>query len=338
MTSLAPDQKAFVTSAGFPAEDWQALPADASPRRYYRYGATGQTDALLMVTKANAPDTLAYLDIARHLTKLGLSAPQILAERADLGLVLIEDFGDATYTRLLELGFDQAALYDQAIDVLAALHTHPDTAKIDLPAYNMDPLIDEVLLFADWFVPVAFPNVDVSAFRNTFTTLWRDALTEVATRRETLVLRDFHVDNLMILDQRNGVARCGLLDFQDGLIGAAAYDVGSLTQDARRDVSPALEAAMLGRYLSQRPDIDTIQFMADFHVLAAQRHTKIGGIFVRLCQRDGKARYLDHLPRVLRLLDAALIRAKLTDLHEFLNTELPNWQHAFPLKVPDHDV
>lgn len=338
MTALGPDQITFVTSAGFLAEGWQALPADASPRRYFRSDPTGSKRALLMATEPNAPDTATYLDIARHLAKLGLSAPQILAEQADLGLVLIEDFGDATYTRLLEQGADETALYNQAIDVLATLHNHSDRAKISLPAYDLPPLMDEVLLFADWFVPAAFPAVNATAFRTAFTALWRDALKGVATQRETLVLRDFHVDNLMILNHRTGPARCGLLDFQDGLIGAAAYDVGSLTQDARRDIDPALEAALLDRYLSLRPEIDAAQFMADFHLLAAQRHTKIAGIFLRLSQRDGKPQYLGHLPRVLRLLDVALTRAQLTELRALLNTKLPDWQHAFPLKVPAYDL
>ncbi|MDR6265639.1 phosphotransferase [Roseobacter sp. N2S] len=333
MTALGPEQASFVTSAGFAAEGWKALPADASPRRYFRKSVGGQANALLMVTEPDAPDTLAYLDIARHLSALGFSAPHILADRADLGFVLVEDFGDATFTHLLDQGADETALYEQAIDVLAALHSHSCALQIGLPAYDMAPLLDEITLFADWFVPAYFPNVDAADFRQQFTALWRDALHSVAQRREALVLRDFHVDNLMILKQHSGIARCGLLDFQDGLIGAAAYDVASLTQDARRDVSGELETRLLDRYMAQRGPMDRAQFMADFHLLAAQRHTKIAGIFVRLCQRDGKPRYLDHLPRVLRLLDAALTQANLSPISDFMAAALPDWPNAALAKV-----
>lgn len=333
MTTLGPEQAVFVTSAGFAAEGWKALPADASPRRYFRQSVGGQAKALLMVTEPDAPDTLAYLDIARHLSALGFSAPHILADRADLGFVLVEDFGDATFTRLLDQEADETALYEQAIDVLAALHSHPCAVQIALPAYDMTPLLEEISLFPDWFVPAFFPDVDAAAFRKQFIALWRDALQTVAQRREALVLRDFHVDNLMILKQHTGISRCGLLDFQDGLIGAAAYDVVSLTQDARRDVSSTLETRLLERYLAQRGDLDVAQFMTDFHLLAAQRHTKIAGIFVRLCHRDGKPRYLDHLPRVLRLLDAALTHANLTHLRDFMAATLPAWPIAPLAKV-----
>ena len=123
---------------------------------------------------------------------------------------------------------------------------------------------------------------------------------------ETLVLRDFHVDNLMLLEGRSGVAACGLLDFQDALVGACAYDLMSLLEDARRDVPESLRVALIGQYLLQRTDIDALQFLGDYRLLAAQRHAKVLGIFVRLAGRDGKHGYLAHLPRTLGLFVRAL--------------------------------
>lgn len=335
MTALARDQREFVTSAGFPAEGWRELPADASPRRYHRLTAPARVPCLLMVTAPDAPDTIAYLRIAHHLAGLGLSSPRILSERPDLGLVLIEDFGDTTYTNLLAQGADETALYELSIDALVTLHNHPESTAIDLPPYGMDALMTEAMLFADWFAPAFRPGADLAGFHAEFGMLWRRALADVATRRDTLVLRDYHVDNMLLLEGRSGAARCGLLDFQDGLIGAAAYDVASLTQDARRDVDPALEALLLDRYLSHRPGIDRAQFMSDFHLLAAQRHTKVAGIFVRLCRRDGKAHYLAHMPRVLRLMSAALERAGLTDLCSLLAAHLPGWQQGGAAILPE---
>ncbi|MNG01611.1 Phosphotransferase enzyme family protein [compost metagenome] len=140
------------------------------------------------------------------------------------------------------------------------------------------------------------------------------------------MLRDFHVDNLMLLDDRDGVAACGLLDFQDALHGAAAYDLMSLLEDARRDVPPALQDALLQRYLAHRPELDADAFMADYVALAAQRHAKVLGIFVRLARRDGKLGYLDHLPRVERLFREALERPALHPLRDFLDRHLASWR------------
>lgn len=325
MQVLTPGQARFVTEAGFADQGWEALPSDASPRRYLRLTQTQQGSVLLMVTEPDAPDVPPYIAIARHLLGLGLSAPRILSARPDLGLVLIEDFGDSTYTNLLAGGADEAGLYALAIDALIALHNHEDGAAIDLPPYDAARLLSEVSLLPDWFAPAHRPDHDATALGRDHADLWQAALADVAERREVLVLRDYHVDNLLLLEARDGVARCGLLDFQDGLIGAAAYDVMSLTQDARRDVSAPMEAAMVDRYLAGRPGLDANAFLRDYHLLAAQRHAKVAGIFHRLAKRDGKPHYLTHMPRVLRLLDNALARAGLGDIRALLDQHLPGW-------------
>lgn len=316
-------RRAFLDHHGVSPPLPDPLPADASARRYFRLPDTPFGPVLLMDNGGPAPDFDSYLSIAAHLRAMGLSAPRVHAADTGRGLALIEDFGDATYTRLLARGADEAALYELAIDALAALHEDPRAAEIRLPAYDMAPLLREVMLFPDWFAPQVG---DVPpGFRARFAALWREALCDVAGRRETLVLRDYHVDNLLRLDGRGGVAACGLLDFQDGLIGAAAYDVMSLTQDARRDLAPGLEAQLLHRYTAARPDLDSARFMADYHLLGAQRHTKVAGIFLRLHLRDSKPVYLGHMPRVLRLLDEALSAASLTDLRALIHDALPGW-------------
>jgi aminoglycoside/choline kinase family phosphotransferase len=189
----------------------------------------------------------------------------------------------------------------------------------------MQALMTEVRLFLDWYVPQAGLTYSMSEFRRQFVDVWQAALESVAQRRDVLVLRDYHVDNLMSLSGRSGVAACGLLDFQDALIGSRAYDLMSLCQDARRDLSPGLEAHLMQRYLNAVPDIDQAQFHADYWLLAAQRHTKVAGIFQRLAQRDGKRHYLQHQPRVIRLLRTALDRGEFTALSDLLNQHLVGW-------------
>jgi hypothetical protein len=148
-------------------------------------------------------------------------------------------------------------------------------------------------------------------------------LAEVARKRETLVLRDYHVDNLMLLAGRSGIAACGLLDFQDALLGAAAYDLVSLLEDARRDIAPDLARAMLARYLAARPGIACDSLLTDYAVLGLQRSTKIVGIFTRLDRRDAKPGYLRHLPRLWRLIGRGLEHQALAPVAGWFDREVP---------------
>lgn len=326
MTTLTQDLADFVSQQRTSTKDWQLLPADASSRRYYRQADTPFGPALLMVTEPDAPDFHAYVEIAQHLFRIGFSAPKVLAQDAMRGLALIEDFGDTTYNNLLRAGHNETALYDLAIDTLIALHENSEGCSIDLPAYDMPTLLSEAHLFSDWFAPQLRSANDLAQYKEQADQIWRTALSDIAECRSALVLRDFHIDNLILLSDRTGVAACGLLDFQDGLLGAPAYDVMSLTQDARRDVAPELEAHLLARYFAGRPQIDQDAFRRDYALLAAQRHAKVAGIFLRLYLRDGKPTYLKHVPRVLRLLSAALEDAGLQELAKLNDTWLPSWR------------
>ncbi|MBN3785585.1 phosphotransferase [Burkholderia sp. Ac-20353] len=306
----------------------QALPADASARRYFRLEGAGM---LLMDSPPAREPLTPYLRVAKLLHHLGLSAPTVLAADEAAGLALIEDFGHNTYTRLIAAGCAEAPLYELAVDCLAELHRAPAEYGALLPAYDAEHLLEECALFIDWYVPQLLNGAPSPELRESYLSLFTGLCKDVAGRREAIVLRDFHVDNLMLLHGRDGVAACGLLDFQDALHGAAAYDLMSLLEDARRDVPQELQNALMQRYLAQRPDLDEKTFLADYAVLAAQRHAKVLGIFVRLAQRDGKLGYLDHLPRVLRLFSEALDRPTLHPLRDFLDERLPAWRHDIPI-------
>jgi hypothetical protein len=144
------------------------------------------------------------------------------------------------------------------------------------------------------------------------------------------VLRDYHVDNLMVLEERSGVAGCGLLDFQDAVVGPRSYDLVSLLEDARRDIPVQLIAAMLARYLAAFPDLDPAAFRASFAILGAQRSAKIIGIFTRLCRRDGKDQYLRHIPRVWRLLEGGLAAPELAPVKAWFDEVLPPGERRVP--------
>lgn len=320
------DQRAaFLARAGFAQAQLIALPADASTRRYFRL--SGES-LLLMDSPPHSEPIGPFVRIARHLHGLGLSAPGLLHVDEVEGLALIEDFGHDTYTRLLAAGHPELALYRLAVDALVALHRAP--AAADVAPYDARQLSDECALLIDWYIPLLIGKEAAQGLREQFLGLFADACGEVAQRREALVLRDFHVDNLMLLQGREGVAACGLLDFQDALVGAAAYDLMSLLEDARRDVPESLRAALLTHYLMQRPELDATRFLEDYRRLAAQRHAKVLGIFVRLAGRDGKHGYLAHLPRTLGLFVRALEAEAFAPLRAWLSAHVPGWRNELP--------
>lgn len=331
----------FLADAGWPGAQRRVLAADASFRRYDRVWHNGAS-AVLMDAPPPREDIRPFLRIARTLRELGLSAPEAFAADEDAGLLLLEDLGDATFTRALAAGADEAALYRLAIDALITLHrrwaerngAHPEARA--LPRYDETRLLDEALLLIDWALPALSGRPTPQAPRESYAAAWRTVL-PLATRGvpETLVLRDYHVDNLVHLEGRDGIAACGLLDFQDAVRGPASYDVVSLLEDARRDVAPALAEAMRGRYLDAFPTLDRDAFMTSYAVLGAQRAAKIVGIFTRLCRRDGKPHYLAHIPRLWRILGAGLRHPALVPVAEWFDREIPPEQRTAPAAGAD---
>lgn len=325
--------EAFLARAGWAGAARRRLAGDASFRRYERItGPRGR--AMLMDAPPPQEDVRPFLLVAQHLRALGYSAPAILAEDSALGLLLLEDFGDDTFTRLLSAGADEVLLYTLAVDLLIDLHRHPRAAAAALPPYDEARLLAEASLLTDWYLPAIGRALPAEA-REEYLALWRSAFDWFADAAPTLVLRDYHVDNLMRLDGRSGVAACGLLDFQDAVLGSPAYDLVSLLEDARRDVAPGVVAAMRARYEAAFPRLDRAQFDAAYAVLGAQRNAKIVGIFTRLMARDKKPHYLAHIPRVWRLLEGDLAHPALADLRAWFDRRIPRDHRVVPpLAVP----
>ena len=315
----------FLDSSGFGSALRDPLPGDASFRRYVRL-TNGLEPALLMDAPPEHENVRPFITVATHLNELGFSAPRIIAADRDQGLVLVEDFGDDTFTHLLAAGAAEPALYELAIDMLIDLHRMPSsrTTAVDVPAYDDQRLLTEARLQTDRFAPAVFGRPLADDAVRDYEKLWRAAFPATRKVPQTLVLRDFHVDNLMRLPQRPGIAACGLLDFQDAVIGPATYDIVSLLEDARRDLASGLKDAMMTRYLAAFPDWDRDAFSAACAVLAAQRNAKIVGIFTRLWKRDGKPVYLKHIPRVWRLLEQDLAHPALAPLRTWFDAHLPS--------------
>ena len=316
----------FLKQNGWDDGNRRLLAADASFRHYDRLTRLDES-RVLMDAPPPMENVRPFLKVARHLEKLGYSAPHVYAADEENGFVLLEDFGDATYTRLLKKGEDERALYTLATDLLIDLHKLDEETAVpeDLPPYDDDALLREAMLFPDWFMPAAFGHETDKAAADEYALLWQEVFPLVQKMPKTIVLRDYHVDNLMILDGKTGLQACGLLDFQDALAGAVTYDIMSLLEDARRDIRPELFKEMQDRYIAAMADKlpSNEEFLTSWAILAAQRHAKVLGIFVRLCVRDGKPVYLRHLPRLWRLLERALEHPALAKLRLWFDKNVP---------------
>jgi len=342
----------FLAANGWGSATRAMLQGDASSRRYERLRRNGERAVLMDQTivpdAALSRDDAAYAGVARlartmsafiavdeGLQALGLSAPAILAADAEAGFLLIEDLGDELYGALIAAGADMDEAYRAACDVLvelARVRPEPEIALDDgtryvIPPFDRAAMHAETGLLLQWTWPAIHGRPAEKAVADEFKDLWENAFSAIDETDRVWALRDYHSPNLIWLPEREGAARVGLLDFQDAVMAHPAYDLVSLLQDARLDVPEARERAVLAHYLEARAAAgiaaDEEAFMTAYAVLGAQRASKIIGIFVRLARRDGKERYLAHLPRVWAALSRNLAHPALERLQTWFCTHFP---------------
>ena len=308
----------FLSRAGWGSAVRTPLAGDASARHYERVRLNGKTAVLMDAPPAPGQDVGPFLRIGAHLRKLGLSAPAVLAQDEINGFLLLEDLGDALFSRAIaaDAGLENR-LYSSAIEVLADLARHaPPQGLIRLDAVLMGQMVQPVV---DWYLPGATGTAgDPAPLGHLVETL----AGSLVTGPEVLMLRDFHAENLIWLPDRTGVARVGLLDFQDAMAAHPAYDLVSILQDARRDVPPGLETAMIARYADLTGQ-ETAQFAAAYALLGAQRNLRILGVFARLCMHYGKVQYVGLIPRVWSYLQRDLTHPALAPLADLAAGLLP---------------
>lgn len=313
----------FARRAGWDGARESLLAGDASFRKYFRLVRSNGGTAVVMDAPPPQEDVRPFVQIGRHLVKLGFSAPEILAEDPANGFLLLEDLGDNTFARVLGQHGDERMLYERATDVLVALHASPEHGLLPgLGAYKGEALVEAAMLLPEWYLPAATGRPMPAEEAERYRAAWRACLADLPKTEDALLLRDYHKDNLLWLAERPGVRACGLLDFQDAQRGHPSYDLVSLIEDARRDVSPIVQAACHDRYVAST-GLPEREFRTGFALMAAQRHARVIGLFVRLLERDGKPDYLPHLPRVWRLFERALKHEALEPLRAWVDRLLP---------------
>ena len=340
----------FLDGAGYADARRRRMPGDASTRSYARL--VRDDGVVILMNSPLRPDGPAVYDgksysaavhlaedvkpfvaIDNGLRERGFSAPSIHHADLDAGFLITEDFGSA--------GFIEgdpprpiAERYEAATDMLAALHREalpeilPVAPQITyaIPTFDTDALLVEVGLMLEWYMPDRGAEL-TDNMRAEFVMMWRDLLSKPASAARTWALRDFHSPNLIWLDERPGTARVGIIDFQDAVLGPAAYDLVSLLQDARVDVPEQLELALLTRYIKARrasdDSFDPAGFAELYAIMSTQRNTRLLGTFARLNRRDGKPQYLPHQPRIWTYLNRSLAHPMLSRAREWYSANVP---------------
>jgi N-acetylmuramate 1-kinase len=346
----------FLLAAALGDASLRWLPGDASTRRYARLQAPSGRRLILMdappepapcgpeadaktrrkagynaLARLAACRIDAFVGAAEYLRGLGLSAPEIVAFDVAGGFAVIEDLGDDLFARLVEGGADSRPLYTAAVDVLTRLHAEPAPVELPVPggvgwpllAYDALALKTGADLFLEWWPKFSGLAPFSSEAMAAWDALWAPIQARGEAAASVFAHRDYHAENLLWLDGREGLARVGLLDFQDAVRAHPAWDLLSLLQDARREVEPELEQVMLARYLADRSAEDRAAFLSDYAGLAALNNARITGLFARLVVRDRKPRYLAFLPRMWRLLARNLDHPDMAGLKAWFDRHVP---------------
>ena len=319
-----PHADEFLRSAGWGGAAVVPLAGDASFRRYFRVHHQGR-QAVLMDAPPPHEDPRPFVTIAEWLCSVSLSAPEVLARDFDRGLLLLSDLGsDRLRERLDAEPHREGELYELATDVL--VHLHGQAPMDGLPPHGLREWLTELDLFTEWYCPALGLTVDRESYR----AAWEEVLRPVADDglSPVTVLRDYHAENIMLIGGREGITHLGLLDFQDALAGHPAYDLCSVLEDARRDVSPEIEAAMVERYVVATGTSD--DFPRAYWCLAAQRNTRILGVFTRLWKRDGKPGYRRFQPRMWGLLERDLAQPWLAPVRSWFDANVPAQARVTP--------
>lgn len=308
----------FLDQIGWGTARRRFLAGDASDRSYDRLWQGNETAVLMDAPPSKGDDPAQFLAIAQHLSGLDLSAPQCLGADLPQGFLLLEDLGDGLFADLVAADpAQELPLYAAATDVLLHVQSHP--APSNLPNLSAADWANAAAFALDWY---RMGILGEKAESGEFQSVLGDLLHCHADGPRVLILRDYHAQNLLWLPERAGLARVGLLDFQLAQMGQPGYDLVSLLQDARRDVSPGTEAAMTQRFVAAT-GVSDAAFRQSYAVLGAQRALRILGIFARLCLVAGKSGYLPLLPRVWQQLQANLRQPGLESLRVICDRLLP---------------
>ena len=274
------------------------LAGDASNRKYFLIKQENTTNVLML--DSDSKNLKKFIRISNLLKEL-VSIPRIITDLKEYDILIIENFDKNKFSEVLKKS-NRIKLYKVALDAL--LHIHKNKIDKKIAYYSKKTFVDESNLFFDWYLDMSKKRVEI--LKNEFNLVFSDFLDKVYLLPCVFIHRDYHIDNLFYLKEKEKHFKCGWIDYQDALIGPCVYDIVSLAQDARIDVDSRTENFLIKYYLDNFKSIDKDLFLFSYTVVAIQRHLKVLGIFKRLEIRDNKKNYIKHIPRVLRYLELNL--------------------------------
>ena len=310
----------FVLNCGFKEEDIISIKNDASFRKYYRIK---NKNLIVMDAPPEKGESIEqFRTVADIIHTFNLSAPQIISFDAKYGFMLLEDFGQTSFSNILNKD-NESELYKKAVEVLIEINRQSKSKEKELSklkSYSIDFLVNESLLFIDWYLEKRKGELVSNDQKKEFIQILSDFYNNIKPQSSTLVLRDYHVDNLFYLNNQKSLRQVGLIDFQDAVIGSPLYDLASLLEDVRRPIRSNLKKKLLEFYI-KTINTNLQDAEREMRFFSIQRNLKILGIFCRLSIRDKKDNYLKYLPNTVKL-----IRKNLQDPF-FIN--LVNWLKQF---------
>lgn len=316
----------------------EPLIGDASKRRYFRIkGQKDNKNLLLMDCEAELETLPKFVEIAGILKNIGINTPHIFNANNETGLAVIEDFGDSGFGAMIDdkaLNLDSEDIYRLAVDVLIKIHkdfSYDKEKHTNLPHYDAKLFSSQSGLITNTLIPALTGKVPPKEDICEYILLWHNILEELPLKKQSLLLRDYHADNLIYIKNAKGIKKCGVIDFQDAGIGSCCYDLVSLLQDARRDVPSAIEDKMLEYYLEHFPEINKENFYQEYRIIAAQRHARILAVFTRLSTKMGKTEYQKFMPRVWKQFNNAIEEPKLEPIKIWLYTWLGKENFGKPI-------
>ena len=314
----------FLKKNGIKEFKLKQIKSDASFRKYFRiYTKNKSINLLLVRSPKKKENNLGYIKTANILEEMNLSVPKIIDYDNKKNLFLIEDFGSQTFKNSLKNGVDEYKLYNLAVETLIYIYKWKINLKKKLPLYSEKKLINEALLFLEWYWPFIYKKKPSQKTIDEFIKIWKFLLKKNLKSKKILVHRDFHIDNLFFLKNRVKLRSCGLIDFQDAVLGPSSYDLVSLLEDARRDVDNKIISKMYKKFTSNLKTKEKKFFVSEYRTLAINRHLKVIGIFSRLYLRDKKKNYLKHIPRLWRLIEKNLNYDDLKQINIWIDEYFP---------------
>jgi aminoglycoside/choline kinase family phosphotransferase len=293
-----------------------AIRSDASFRKYYRL----ENNILVMDAAPEKGESVSkFSEIAGILHSFNLSAPKIINVNKKEGFILLEDFGDKIFSTFMNKE-NKIDLYKKAIDVLIDIKNKSNQNKSslsELTTYNFEELYRESILFIEWFIEQKHKMQISNKKRDEFYQILQQAFLNIKSQNDTLVLRDYHVDNLILKDHKEPLKQVGLIDFQDALLGSSFYDLASLLEDVRMPLNENEKEELLKYYINMTNE-NYEMVLREINFFSLQRNLKILGIFNRLSIRDGKARYLEYLPATFNFIKSNLKSSLFFDMKNWI--------------------